>query len=379
VVRDGESDGSDGCNCGFSECDEASWEGDLRVSTKLGSRALAQSAVAVIALASVSTLTSSSWKVVQSPNVPGQAELTGVSCASPSFCVAVGQSGMGTLAESWDGHSWSLAPTPRLGGVNFLTDVDCVSPDSCMAVGDVGASNLVERWDGTAWRVTSAPPGQFTMRKLACSTSGLCVAIGNTESGAVLSVWSGGEWTVYGLPKRSLADDVACASPTFCVAVGATYQAPYAATWNGVRWSSSRPVALHDATFLGVSCWSASGCLAVGAAPTTQGDSGVSEEWIGHRWSTVPIPSPNHFTVTVTDVTCAGPRDCVAVGEGVSRSASGAIVPLAYLWNGKSWRVEGTPHLSGGGAFGAATLAGGFAVAVGERGSRNHSALIEQR
>jgi hypothetical protein len=81
--------------------------------------------------------------------------------------------------------------------------------------------------------------------------------------------------------------------------------------------------------------------------------------------------------VTMSDVTCAGPRDCVAVGEGVSRST--AIVPLAYVWDGTSWRVEGTPHLSDGGAFGAATLTHGFAVAVGERGSRDRRTLIEQR
>ena len=223
----------------------------MRGSTKRGTRALAQAAVAVVALASVSTFAASPWKLEHSPNAPGQADLTGVSCASPSFCIAVGQSGEGTLAESWDGHLWTLASTPKLGGVNFLTDVDCVSPNSCMAVGDVGTSNLVERWDGTGWQVTSGPPGPFTMRKLACSRSGLCVAIGNTEAGAVLSVWSGGAWTVYRLSREWLVSDVACASRALCVAVGATYKAPYAATWNGVRWSRSNTCCAAQRPLLG--------------------------------------------------------------------------------------------------------------------------------
>ena len=53
----------------------------------------------------------------------GESQLYGVSCAGPSFCVAVGVSGPGTtfvdpLVEQWDGHSWGIVnavnpPVPR--------------------------------------------------------------------------------------------------------------------------------------------------------------------------------------------------------------------------------------------------------------------------
>ncbi len=45
------------------------------------------------------------------------AGLNGVSCTSPSSCMAVGEfTGIGnemTLAEAWNGTSWSVVKTPR--------------------------------------------------------------------------------------------------------------------------------------------------------------------------------------------------------------------------------------------------------------------------
>ena len=59
-----------------------------------------------------------SWKLLRTPN-PGSTsnELRGVSCTSPSRCMAVGDfAGIGnelTLAESWNGTKWSVVKTPR--------------------------------------------------------------------------------------------------------------------------------------------------------------------------------------------------------------------------------------------------------------------------
>jgi hypothetical protein len=338
---------------------------------------MAAAAGTALALTSMATLAATPWRILPNPSTRGKADLTGVSCVSTRFCFAVGQSTTGALIETWDGHSWTLIATPKVGGTSFLTDVACVSADSCMAVGGVNGGNLVERWNGQSWRVGAAPPGPFVMRRLTCSPSGLCGAIGNSATSPALSVWSGGAWTEHQLPSKHLAEDVACVSRSLCVVVGATYGKPYAAIWNGASWSKSNPIALHDGRFLAISCWSTSGCFAVGDEPSERGSTAISEEWNGHRWKSESMPSPRHLTVIPSDIACTGPSQCVAVGEGIS--LSGAARPLAYTRSEGAWHVQGTPHLSSGGAFAGASLVHDYAVAVGERGTSNHAALIEQR
>jgi hypothetical protein len=112
------------------------------------------------------------WKVQSSPNPRGAAVagLGGISCPGPAACMAVGArtdpTGESTfnLAESWNGTGWSLVHTPNPGStVNELFGLSCTSPTNCMAVGDfVGIGNghtLAESWNGTHWSVvTTAQP-----------------------------------------------------------------------------------------------------------------------------------------------------------------------------------------------------------------------------
>jgi hypothetical protein len=62
------------------------------------------------------------------------------------------------MAEAWNGTSWSLVTTPNPGSTeNELRGVSCTSPSSCMAVGDfAGIGNqltLAESWNGSSWSV----------------------------------------------------------------------------------------------------------------------------------------------------------------------------------------------------------------------------------
>src|SRR5205823_5211397 len=115
----------------------------------------------------------SSWARVASPSpsLAGGA-LVGVSCTSPSNCVAVGsqpQSAQSytTLAEHWDGTTWTIVPSPNPPGVGVpytraaLHGVRCASATSCLAVGfyAIGgiSRTLSERWDGTTWTIVSTP------------------------------------------------------------------------------------------------------------------------------------------------------------------------------------------------------------------------------
>jgi hypothetical protein len=117
---------------------------------------------------------------MSSPNpVPGGVnELLGVSCTSPSFCVADGSAGTAgsyspavensyrTLIEQWNGTTWSIAASPNTpdGFGNFLYGVSCVGTTSCVAVGSPYTDALAQSyvtmvlsWDGSTWTRQPTP------------------------------------------------------------------------------------------------------------------------------------------------------------------------------------------------------------------------------
>jgi hypothetical protein len=70
-------------------------------------------------------------------------ELRAISCTSSSncACIAIGNhvnsSNAGqTLGEQWNGSTWSVVSTPDVGTLgNYVNGLSCVSPSSCVAVG----------------------------------------------------------------------------------------------------------------------------------------------------------------------------------------------------------------------------------------------------
>jgi hypothetical protein len=86
----------------------------------------------------------STWTIVPSPNPTGATDVgfAGVSCPSASRCVAVGdqfkQHGFQRLVEMWDGSRWTLVGVPVPSGTkkSDLSGVSCATPTNCFAVGD---------------------------------------------------------------------------------------------------------------------------------------------------------------------------------------------------------------------------------------------------
>jgi hypothetical protein len=162
------------------------------------------------------------WRRVSAPSpVPpgGIAVLIGVSCASPSSCVAVGEAeGPGSgfaITETWNGKAWTRArvPWPKTVTQTQLYDVSCASRTYCVAVGNTGqnpASPLnagraaAVVWNGRAWAVqpVPAPPrGKADIFfGVSCRSAANCAAVGLTgpvgaKSGRSLSgVWNGKAW-----------------------------------------------------------------------------------------------------------------------------------------------------------------------------------------
>jgi hypothetical protein len=134
------------------------------------------------------------------------AEPVGVSCTSAKNCVAVGigiaVSGPGfsltsitSTVDTWNGTGWTAAKVawPKGTTDSVLTGVSCASPKSCVAVGLIDFSLTTTSnnnsgkaaavsFNGKAWSVTSVPaPAKGKTSVLAgvtCLSRTDCVAVG---------------------------------------------------------------------------------------------------------------------------------------------------------------------------------------------------------
>ena len=193
------------------------------------------------------------WSSTELPVLPfGLAsDLSGVSCATETMCVAVGVAWYGavseTLVEAWNGTRWSIVDTPTKGSDHqrALVAVACVSVISCFATGrsggdPVASSPLIEQWDGVRWSVMHSPSTRPPYRAInlsgvSCVSAISCVAVGSSRRTDILhevvlhelvETWDGSEWSLSPTPQPptnvySALDAVSC-TPEHCAATGYT-------------------------------------------------------------------------------------------------------------------------------------------------------------
>jgi hypothetical protein len=311
------------------------------------------------------TLSGGAWTWSAESLVPGQSsqgELTGVSCPTTTTCVAVGYESsnntyqsittVGTLSGGvWTWTTQSVV-TPDATGYGELTAVSCPSATSCVAVGYDGSlqngSNqsitTVGALSGGAWTWTTESPvsadasGAGYLYGVSCSTATTCVAVGfdaGAQSITTSGTLSGGSWTWTAdtviVPDPSGFGDlygVSCPSATTCVAVGQDPYDPIATvgTLSGGTWTwSAESSAVGDPTTgtgydRGVSCASATTCVAVGYDRAFGGIANVMELPQG------PVTAPTAaYTVTVTDPPMPTPALSTQVGAPVVSVATTAL------------------------------------------------------
>ena len=147
--------------------------------------------------------------------------ITGLSCSSPSHCAAVGvnttstslTSPMTAFAEVWNGSKWTATKWagPKGATIAGLFGVSCISPTSCIAVGLAGSERgphaAVLSFNGTRWPVVTVPrvgAGLWAgFEDVSCPKPGHCVAFGRygkvsaplTAQGKPLAgYWNGKAW-----------------------------------------------------------------------------------------------------------------------------------------------------------------------------------------
>jgi hypothetical protein len=161
-------------------------------------------------------------------------------------------------------------------------------------------------------------------------------------------LWTNGSWKYRAVPVPGGEDGVglagvSCTSASWCVAVGGAADTATSSTrfvaeaWNGSQWQplslSTLPSPAPTLELSSVSCSSTTSCTAVGG-----GDLGgdAIERWDGTRWSP-QLPDVSTGLVELYAVSCPSDSECVAVGDGPTNS------PVAERWDGSKWKHQGVP------------------------------------
>ncbi len=223
------------------------------------------------------------------------------------------------------------------------------------------------------WAVQNSPnpAGADASRFLgvSCSSPRACMAVGQFGpaplSGAALAErWNGSAWSIVPVPspagaQQSALAGVSCTSASACVAVGEYAGSDhigraYAAHWNGSAWSvASIPTSAgsRSSQLVAVSCVRATACTAVGTDLQDVGRFGkpvaLFVRWDGTRWTSQPSPDLGTNDLIVKAVSCPRLLACTVVGAYGSPRASGGEVPLAERWNGRRWKVQAVPDPPG--------------------------------
>ena len=241
---------------------------------------------------------------------------------------------------------WYVATVPGTGSNDVLLGTTCANAQQCWSVGitlnGLGGGSpssvtpLVEAWNGSGWALVpvSLPAG----------------------------VTGGGFF------------DATCVNGADCWAVGAEVDTAGNGNptgtliehWDGTAWSavtspSPGGPGVQGAILSGVSCASASSCVAVGYATDDTGANltDVIEQWNGTSWTIVPGAATGQAFDQLTAVQCLSASNCWAVGNAGPAQQDSSFLPifpgavgdqgLIEHWDGSAWSVvpsvaESTPN-----------------------------------
>lgn len=307
-----------------------------------------------------------------------QEKLYAVSCASLTSCTATGQdyNGIwGAHAETGAGAGWTpqaVTRNPAGGNKNgTLNGVSCVAPSVCLAAGGYGLASppaplgMTQVQNGGSWSTTTifTTGNQLTYNASSCqgtTTTPIALAwcmfvgyvmIGGDDKPTAMSYPSYVDRGAVTATNATLLG-VSCLSNRSCMAVGATNGSPLAEWYvdpSGGMFTKLTtppvPAGGSDGALYGVSCISASWCLAVGKYKIGSSTLPYSVLWNGSAWTIYTMPLASGLTQgTAYGISCVSTTSCHAVGQG-----SPSTMPFADEWNGSSWTNQAAPLAPGAG------------------------------
>jgi hypothetical protein len=307
------------------------------------------------------------------PNPPST-RLNDVSCVDQTTCIAAGEDLVTStgLLQMWDGSAWKVL----LKGVGTgLSDISCPTTTKCTIIGQNSQGPRIWRleWVGvaglgwvTSMKTPPTPEGatNVALEDVSCPSASDCTVVGRYYSAAAADIlplamrWNGSSWSLQSIPlpsdrggKTTILRGVSCISATSCVAVGEnrtkTATKSFIERWNGTSWSIASvpdPSGATGSQLESVSCSSESSCMATGTF--TAGGS----EWTpfatrlsAGSWSVVAMPQPSTGPASLGEISCASASHCVVAGDFGSGTWPPKRQTLVEVWNGASWSIQSSP------------------------------------
>jgi photosystem II stability/assembly factor-like uncharacterized protein len=264
------------------------------------------------ALALGTTNGGTAWTQQSLPKVDGS--LTAVACPSSLGCIAVGSGAY--LITTNGGSSWT---SHSFGHVSF-TGISCAGPKFCLAVGSrvsnntscPSGSSYTSSDGGKTWRATSL--GCVAPTNVFCSSANTCEVIGQafsdgTQYGQIMGTSDGGSsWQVqYKLVGGTTSlNGVTCSSSKSCLVVGGSLKAPILTTVDGGTTWKAPPAPSTEGALGAVACDTSQTCQAVGSGLSLSTADG------GSTWGTQAMPGG---IADITSVACPSATLCVGVGD----------------------------------------------------------------
>jgi hypothetical protein len=171
---------------------------------------------------------------------------SGLSCVSPSFCLGVTAD---NFAYTFNGTGWSAGRL--VSGSTNLTSVSCATTSFCMAT-DYDSAFV---FNGTAWSGATRVSDEL-LSTVSCPSTTFCMALDYLE---VSHTYNGTAWSSRQLPTFGWAA-VSCSSSAFCAAFGENG----VTTFDGTGWGPASPL---EATYGdAISCPATRTCVVVDQA-----------------------------------------------------------------------------------------------------------------
>jgi hypothetical protein len=279
------------------------------------------------------------------PKGTTDAMLTAVSCATTRYCVAIGEaggassafgeSGQLTLIETWNGAKWTLRTVaqPSESSDTTISGVSCATPAFCVLAGEKAILTSKGNSATISFKLSFA---SWNGKKLTTMKPAAVGGSGDLVAPTGVSCATSANCAVTGLDLATTSNSTV--SPD-----------SFTEVWNGKAWQLAKTPwsnAAAPAVTLSVSCYAAHSCEAVGAAivdPTSADDESadaLAASYSGTAATLQPVPAPSKGSSTLfTSVSCLPWGTCVAVGETGKNTAPTASV-MTGIWNGKYWKLK---------------------------------------
>jgi hypothetical protein len=305
----------------------------------------------------------------------GSGSFSAVSCPSNGNCTAVGAGENDPAfttepiyATETNGAWGPVTEIPGgtsitgLGEFTDLSGLSCADALDCTAVGDTGdmGGNVpvyTTETDGTwsAIQTFPASTSEGNLTAVSCTDAADCTAVGNLSIGDTVPGWvaqTDGTWgtptEIAGTPSGfGTFSGLSCSSATNCIAVGRDNdQQPVQATEASGVWGSATEVSGSpggSGSFSAVSCTAATACTAVGADGS--GEPMYEVDSAGVWGVPTEVTGASGGSASFAGVSCTLTADCTAVG------VDGSGNPIYASETGGTWgtvtEISGTQATTG--------------------------------